>query len=414
MRRPCGIAILFALVFLLFPAAQAQQTGTETVTYTYNGNPIRIFPDDADVITLVNLFVPRALKITNVTVRVQASYSGVGDLNLYMYSAYATRAKLLERNCGSLLNIDTTFDDAAPSKYADVCPAQAGLGPFRGNEPLANYRDQGSLGIWTLAIENNGSNKAGWLTQFAVTITGTPVVAPTFVKQTVGNTASLSAGAIAPGEMVSIYGYALGPVTPVSAPAGNWPTYLAGTEVFFDGTPVPIAFTSNYLVQVQAPFQLTPGKPVNVQIKYNSATSAVVPIDVAVTAPGIFTVTSSGIGQAKVVNSDGTLNSVLNPALMGSYITAYVSGLGAVDPTMTAGQVPPPGTLFTTVQGVAASVGGMPAKVTWAGVAPGLIGVYQVNILLDQPLQAGTQTLVVSAAGNSSQKDVTVEIAAKK
>ena len=42
--------------------------------------------------------------------------SGVGDLNVYLYSADGTRTKLLERNCGGLLNIDTTFDDSATTK----------------------------------------------------------------------------------------------------------------------------------------------------------------------------------------------------------------------------------------------------------------------------------------------------------
>jgi uncharacterized protein (TIGR03437 family) len=406
MRRLMSCVMFFALSLLLIPGAQAQ---TETVTYSYNGGPLQIYTNDANIASLATITVPRALKITNVTVRVQVQYSGVGDLNLYLFSPLTTRTKLLERNCGNLVNVDTTFDDAAQSKYADFCPAEAGRGPFRGNEPLSNFKDQVSLGNWTLAVENNGTSKTGWLTQFVVTITGTLTTTPTFVKQTVGNAASVTAGAIAPGEMVGIFGYGLGPSTPASAPAGNWPTTLSGTTVLFDGVQVPIAYASDYLVMVQAPYLLAPGAPTNVQIQRNGVIGSTVLIDVAVTAPGIFTATASGTGQAKVINSDGTLNSKANPAPVGSYIIVYASGLGAVDPPMTAGQMPPSGTLFTTVQAVAASVGGVPAKVSWAG-ASGYIGIYQVNVLLDQSLPKGTQSLVISAGGSASQQNVTVEI----
>jgi len=408
-RSTCGI-ILLSLALSLMPAL-AQSP--ETVTYSYNGGPLEIYSNDANIVTLATIPVPRALKITNVTVRVQVQYSPVGDINLYVFSPAGTRTKLLERNCGSLVNIDTTFDDAATSKYADFCPAEAGRGPFRGNEPLSNFKDQVSLGNWILAVENNGTGKMGWLTQFVVTITGTLSASPIFVPQTVGNAASVTPGAIAPGELVGIFGAGPGPTTGVTAPAGNWPTILSGTTVLFDGVQVPIAFSSYYLTLVQAPFLLTPGVSTNVQVQYNGATSPTVPISVATTAPAIFTTSAAGNGSAKVINGDGTLNSKTNPAALGTYITFYASGLGAVNPTLTAGQVPQTGTLYTTVQDVAASVGGVPAKVSWAGLAPGIPGVYQVNILLDQKLPRGTQSLVISSGGNASQKDVTVEISLK-
>ena len=97
--------------------AQAQ-----TFTYTYSGLPIPIYPDDWDTVGVATIFVPRAVAITKVTATVQVQFSGVGDLNVYMFSAAGTRIRLLERNCPGLQNIDTTFDDAGPSRFADTCP----------------------------------------------------------------------------------------------------------------------------------------------------------------------------------------------------------------------------------------------------------------------------------------------------
>ena len=127
MRKKLMLLAAFA------PLAFAQTT----VSYTFNGLPVPIYPDDWDVISVVRLYVPRSIVINNVTASVQVQYSGAEDLNIYLYSPIGTRTKLLERNCGSLTNIDTTFDDAAPQMFNQVCP-QPGSAPYRGNEPLAN------------------------------------------------------------------------------------------------------------------------------------------------------------------------------------------------------------------------------------------------------------------------------------
>lgn len=63
----------------------------------------------------------------------QVQYSGVEDLSVYLWSVAGTRTKLLQRNCGSLANIDTTFDDNAANRFSDACPAAGGGGSYRGN-----------------------------------------------------------------------------------------------------------------------------------------------------------------------------------------------------------------------------------------------------------------------------------------
>ena len=98
------------------------QSAESTVTASYNGYPITILPDYYDVISVAFINVPRALKITKVTAKVQIAYPEVGDLNLFLYSPDGTRVKLLEHNCGSLRNVNSTFDDAAPSRFSETCP----------------------------------------------------------------------------------------------------------------------------------------------------------------------------------------------------------------------------------------------------------------------------------------------------
>src|SRR3954468_10624447 len=100
------IVILLAFVPLAF-------TQTQSFTYTYTGLPLPVYPDDWNTVGVIRIFVGRSIQISKVTASVQVQFSGVGDLNVYMWSPTGTRTKLLERNCGDLLNIDTTFDDSA-------------------------------------------------------------------------------------------------------------------------------------------------------------------------------------------------------------------------------------------------------------------------------------------------------------
>jgi uncharacterized protein (TIGR03437 family) len=393
---------------LLFGQAQ-------TFTYTYSGLPIPIYPDDWDSVAVATIFVPRSISISKVTASVQVQYSGVGDLNVFMWSAAGTRIRLLERNCGNLQNVDTTFDDAAGSRYSDSCPTEAGRGPFRGNEPLSNANGQLAFGYWRIGVENNGSDdRTGTLTAFSITITGTPVGSPAIGPNTIVSTSSFQGGDVAPGDQVSIFGVNLGPFTGVRAEAGRpLPTSLGGTTVTFDGVAAPVFYVSDKFVTVQAPV-LTAGST-RVQVTSSSGVSSAVSVPVVPVKPGIITYEAGGKGQAKAINQDGSLNgngSANNSsgAAPGSVIALYATGLGAVNPSIAPGNPTPASPLSMVTTPVSAAIGGRAAQVTYAGAAPGLIGTYQVNVLVPVALPSGAARIVLSQDGNSSQDEVTVQI----
>jgi uncharacterized protein (TIGR03437 family) len=384
-----------------------------TANFTYHGLPLAILPDSADVITVANITVPRAIKMTKVTAQVQIQYPNTGDLNVYLFSPQGTRTKLLEHDC-SVQNVDTTFDDAAAQAWKDFCPSEAGRGPFRPNEPLSNFNNDGSaFGIWRLAVENNSSNsRSGWITGFSLTIAGTTQLSPVTEADTIVNAASIAGAAtVAPGELISIFGVGLGPAPGVYAPSGALPTTLGGTTVTINGTPVPIAYSSAFRVDAQAPFTLTPpGSTATVQVTYNGQASQAVTLNVASAVPGVYTASAGGPGPVKAVNQNGTLNSRTSPASRGSVIIIYASGLGAVSPGVAAGAVPPSSPLSTVVGGVGAFIGGVPANVQFAGLAPGLPGYYQLNIQVPSETASGTQQLVIYSNGVPSQENATVEV----
>src|SRR5688572_28430981 len=200
MRMPTCFGLILGIAASIAPMTWAQ---TQTVTASYNGLPLFIANDGADTISIANIVVPFALKVTNLTVRLQIAYPNVADLEVFLFSPFGTRVRLLDNNCSNLVNVDTTFDDAAPQNYRDVCPTEAGRGPFRGNEPLSNvYADSSSFGTWWIAIENNSSDsRSGYFNGATLNLTGTNVATPTIRQNTVLNAANLKSGAIAPGQI---------------------------------------------------------------------------------------------------------------------------------------------------------------------------------------------------------------------
>jgi uncharacterized protein (TIGR03437 family) len=398
--------LMLAAILSLPVHVQAQGV---TYTYTFNGPALAIYRDSANIITVANIFVPRALTITKVTTTVEIDYPRPGDLNVFMYSPILTRTKLLEKNCGSSGSVaNVTFDDAAPTRFSDACPTTAGS--FKGNEPLANYNGQVSLGTWSLAVENNGSDDfIGYLRGFTIVIAGTPILTkPITGPNAVYNVAGLQSGVVAPGEMVNILGVNLGPSTAVTAPAGNLPTTLGGVQVTFDSAPGAIAYASQYVLTVQVPFSVAPGGTTRMNVVNQSNTSDPVTLDVSATVPGLYTQSADGKGVVTAVNPDGSVNSVTRPAPKGQYVIIYATGLGAMTPALTTGQAPPASPLSNTATPVTANVDGVAASVAFAGAAPGFPGVYQLNVQIPLTAGSGARPLTVFAGGSSSQFGVNI------
>jgi uncharacterized protein (TIGR03437 family) len=208
----------------------------------------------------------------------------------------------------------------------------------------------------------------------------------------VTNAASNQAGAIAPGEVVSIYG------------AG-----LAGVQaVLFNGIPAPLLYTTDAQVGAVAPYELTTST-VQVVAQRSGTTSAPVSVALASTAPGVFTADGSGRGQAAATNQDGSANGTANPAPAGSVVSLYATGEGQTSPAGVDGKLgaqPLPAPVAT----VTVTIGGVPATVQYAGGAQGIIaGVVQVNAVVPAGL-SGNVPVVVTVGGNSSQAGVTIAV----
>jgi uncharacterized protein (TIGR03437 family) len=257
----------------------------------------------------------------------------------------------------------------------------------------------------------------------------TPLAGPTTPEfTTVLNSASDIAGAISPGEIISIFGTNIGPATPayLTLTAGNVSTTLAGTQVLFDNVAAPLIYASATQINAIVPYEIAGRAVTSVSVIVNktpsaellfsvadTSPSAELLFSVADTSPAIFTGTENGTGQGAILNQDGTVNSANNPAAPGSTVSIYGTGGGQTDPPGVTGSVttgtPPFPVLAATP--VSVTIGGQNAQIEYAGAAPGLVsGVLQVNVKIPTNAGSGAVPIVVSVGGVNSQANVTVSL----
>ena len=268
-------------------------------------------------------------------------------------------------------------------------------------------------GAYNGTVTVSGFNGLSQTLTVPVTLTITAPAAPAITN--VVNAASLLPGPVSPGELITIRGSNLGPAAPgvsgVVTPSGAYATSVSGTQVLFDGIAAPLIFVSANQINAVAPYELNNKTTTNVQISVNGVTSTTLALQVAPSAPGIFTANSSGNGQAAIVNQDGSINSASNPAPVGSIVSIYATGEGQTTPSGQDGRI-----IVTDVRKpllpVTVKIGGVPATVVYAGSAPGLVsGALQVNVLIDQTIGEGSAVPVQLQVGNAgSPGNVTIAI----
>jgi uncharacterized protein (TIGR03437 family) len=233
--------------------------------------------------------------------------------------------------------------------------------------------------------------------------------------KTVVNSASQAEGRIAPGEAISIYGSGMGPqsgasftVDPVS---GKVNSSLAGTEVYLNGVAAPVLYASETQVNAVVPFGVPQSGEVILQVGTQGILSPGVTLPVGPAAPGVFTMTGSGSGQAIGVNLDGTVCDSAHPAAPGSYVIVYFTGGGSTTPAGSTGSVAG-STLKKLSQTALATVADIPVTVSFAGAAPGLVeGVNQLNIKLDDKTPSGpAQPLILTVGNTSSRATATIAV----
>ena len=232
--------------------------------------------------------------------------------------------------------------------------------------------------------------------------------APSINTGGIVNAASYTAP-VAPGSIVSVYGDFL-----LSEPSGALsvplPTNLGGLSFDFGSTAAPLFYASNGQVNMQVPWGLT-GDQASLTASINGQTSAAQTVNLAPVAPGIFTINSQGTGAGAILDSSYNLVGPSNPAGAGvTVILVYCTGLGPVTNTPATGSAASGTQLSVALTTPTATIGGVNAPVTWAGLAPGTVGEYQVNVQVPANAPTGDAVPLILYSGSVASNTVTVAV----
>ncbi len=225
------------------------------------------------------------------------------------------------------------------------------------------------------------------------------------------NAATFQTGPVSPGEIVTVFGTGIGPVTLVGShvTAGVLDSLVADTKVYFDDVPAPLLYSSRQQVSAIVPYSVAGKAITRVELEYRGVRSSPLNVDVAAARPGIFTFASSGQGPAAALNEDGSINSAANGAAPGTIVVLYLTGEGQTNPGGVDGKLAI-GTFPKPVLPVTVKIGGQDADVLYAGAAPELAaGLMQVNVRMSKAVARGVPAAVeIQVGGVPAQTGVTV------
>ena len=236
---------------------------------------------------------------------------------------------------------------------------------------------------------------------------------PKFTSSTSLNGASFIAGNVAPCQLVSFFGSALGPTAPSSlqlTPDGKAVTkVLADTRVLFDGEAAPLMFVSSSQINAIVPASVAQRRLTTVQIEYKEQLSDPVILPIGTARPGIFTIPAST--QAVAQNfPDNSLNGATSPVTRGSVLTVFGTSGGATAPACEDASVIPLEARALQM-GLSATVGGIPAGVIYGGSTPGFPGLMQFNIQIPADAPVGDAVpLMIGVGETQTQPNVTIAI----
>jgi uncharacterized protein (TIGR03437 family) len=211
----------------------------------------------------------------------------------------------------------------------------------------------------------------------------------------------ISGRALAPGAFAAIFPavskniLAGGTASATSLPL---PTTLSGTQVLVNGNPSALFFVSPGQINLPFSLSLPMGGTVDLQV-VAPATGQIyggAEVSLSSASPGLFTTGGTGTGQVAALNQDFSVNSATNPQVRGGVISLFGTGQGFV------GNAPPDGQASTGLVPTALHpqilLGGMfvpDANIQYSGLAPTLVGVWQINFQVPTTVTAGNNVPII-------------------
>lgn len=229
----------------------------------------------------------------------------------------------------------------------------------------------------------------------------------------VTHAATFEVGPLVPGSIATAFTWGATPGDPVQSSSLPLPSSSCddGTEVIFsttDGRQLkgPLFYCSRNQINFQVPRDLPVGATVGVGVKSAEGISNALALPTADFNPGIFVVQVQWPKVGAVIrNSTGELITPANPAVPGEVLAIFATGLGPTDPPLPADGYPAPSLpLSRTTTSLTVTLNGSPVEVIYSGLAPGFVGLYQINIRVPEGMTSGELPLAIEMGVQTSNQ----------
>ena len=240
-----------------------------------------------------------------------------------------------------------------------------------------------------------------------------PIELPVIAARGLVSAASYQGSAVAPGEIVVLFGATQGPASLLTAlVTGNrLPTDLGRARLFFDNVPAPLLYGVKGQVSAIVPFAVATRQQTVVQYEYEGIRSLPVTLPVVEAKPGLFTWDASGKGPVASLTASYVPITRDAPIDKGDVALLFLTGAGQTGPVGVDGQIVSSTPLPVPNGIVTATVGGIAAEVLYAGGAAGLVnGGIQVNLRIPSNVGSGEQPVVISVGGVASPAGPTIPV----
>jgi uncharacterized protein (TIGR03437 family) len=228
---------------------------------------------------------------------------------------------------------------------------------------------------------------------------------PLLTADHIVNAADYHPGPIAPSEVIILYPTDAGPPDLVSwhvdtLHIAQHPSDPVGeTRVLFDNQPAPVVYARTGQICTIVPYHVAGQRNTEIVVEYRGRRSPPVTVPVIASTPAIFTLDASGKGQAAMLNDTGCCNGIRNPVARGKDAVLYATGDGL--------PLPVNGGITATSIPINVTVGGVPAKVLWAGN----VGILQINFLVPDTAPVGDAVpLTLTVGGAQTSANVTMAV----
>lgn len=217
---------------------------------------------------------------------------------------------------------------------------------------------------------------------------------------------------ITPGSLVRIRGAGFASRTtrvdgeaPVESMQGVTVEVVVGEET----RTAPVRLVSPEAIEAQLPFEISSSE-FKVRVRNIDGVTEADTVTVSVAAPRLHTRTSLGRTDVVAFHQDGRPVNGEAPAAPGENISLVAGGLGAVEPALQTGTPAPGDPLSLAVNAVTVRIGHVEAPVSFAGLMPGSVGVYQINVQVPSGIATGIHAVTVESAGVRSLPGVTIPV----